>query len=474
MKPRRRQIRFERTLEALEGRQLLSTASDWVHARLHKHSHAHVVSNRVAQGLVGTAYTTPAAARAALVAARRAGTITVPENNPNTALSQSLSTPPAVLSATSVSTNTVFPSGSNFALIYALRHGGLPAATTSFSTAPAASGQASTAATLTPTTTPVTGAGLSGAGVNVKMNAAMAPTDSAPLPMDPFGGTTLSKDDVTNLKQAVDTFAASYTSGAGSTKDQAAVTVLNTSLADIDARLWSETHVASQASVTSIAQAVQSFATSYTSNANPGTDNAAWQALGQALQKFTTGLSNPAAPNSTTTTSSTSTSASTPATPVPPPPPPDGVFMPMDGPQVSWLFGALLNGPSALTADEVSSLKQTVDTFAASYTSGSNTTTDQSALTAFQSGLDAVSTTYWNSQAPPPPAGISPTSGGAVSVPAPNLYSMGLAVPAAARPYAAVWRVLNAAPMSASAAATTATATATTSTSTTSATNATG
>ncbi|HEV3166579.1 MAG TPA: hypothetical protein VGZ22_21320 [Isosphaeraceae bacterium] len=119
------------------------------------------------------------------------------------------------------------------------------------------------------------------------------------------GATPLSKDAVGQLKQAVDTFAQSYTSGANASQDQAAIQALQTSLKS----LFSSVHpmpnmpappvpgpgfetshdgllghvVLSKATVTQIQQAVDTFAQSFTSGANASADTAAVAALKTSL-----------------------------------------------------------------------------------------------------------------------------------------------------------------------------------------------
>lgn len=398
MKTGRRRMRFERTVETLEGRELLSTASDWVHARLHKHkSHHHVAvatTGQTAQATSSTRFNSAAQRQAARIAARNGLPITIPENTQNPVYAQ---TP-----------TTTFSSGSNSGLTAASAANIYRRALASYpGLLPGASAPAGTSFTVSPSSANSVLPTAPAATMTGKLaSSSLISTDVAPAPVGPLSGVVLSKADVTNLQQAIDTFAVNYTSGTDATKDKAAVDALNASLVQVDSSLWSETHVADKASVAKLAQAMQSFASSYTSNSDATADKAAWNTLNLALRDFTSGLKNPAATTGSTTTNSGSTA----------PPPPDGVLMPMDGPQVEWMFNGLLYGP-ALTKDEVSTLKQSVDTFAVAYTSGADAAKDQTAVTAFQTSLDNLSTTYWNSQASTGSSSDGTAVGGAVPTP---------------------------------------------------------
>ena len=82
---------------------------------------------------------------------------------------------------------------------------------------------------------------------------------------------TLSKADVAQLKTTVDTFAASYTSGADAATDKAALSALKTGMQSLLANIWSETHVVSKDALTKLQQSVDSFVSSYTGGTNAAT-----------------------------------------------------------------------------------------------------------------------------------------------------------------------------------------------------------
>jgi hypothetical protein len=212
-----------------------------------------------------------------------------------------------------------------------------------------------------------------------------------------FDGATLSQADVSELKQAVDTFAANYTSGTDATADKAAVSALNSSLDDLALGLWSEAHVASSASVAQLQQAVDGFAKSYTGGSNLATDKAAWKALGDGLHTFASALQGG---QSSASGGSGVLSADSPGLGVAP------MIARMPGNGFAMLVSGLLQGP-ALTKDEVSSLQQAVDTFETSYTEGADATKDQNAVDALQTSLDNVAESHWS--VPPDTSGGAPT-----------------------------------------------------------------
>ena len=80
------------------------------------------------------------------------------------------------------------------------------------------------------------------------------------------------------LKTSVEAFAANYTSGKDATKDADAVAALNTGLGNVAQSVFAETHVASKANVASLQQAVDAFAANYTSGVTVSKDAAAWSA----------------------------------------------------------------------------------------------------------------------------------------------------------------------------------------------------
>jgi hypothetical protein len=121
------------------------------------------------------------------------------------------------------------------------------------------------------------------------MPATLSPGMMPPSPdvMPSFvSNAVLSKADVDMLKSTVDTFAGAYTSGSDPAKDQAAVGALRTGLESLSTQIWSETHVVGKDSVSKLQQAVDSFAASYTSGTNVAQDAAAWQSLKMELSSF--------------------------------------------------------------------------------------------------------------------------------------------------------------------------------------------
>jgi hypothetical protein len=223
-----------------------------------------------------------------------------------------------------------------------------------------------------------------------------APPSFAPVPptalpptaavMGLFGTATLTPADVTELKQVVDAFAASYTSGADPSKDQAAATALQSGLDDLALGVWSESHVASPASVSQLQQAVDSFAKSYTSGANLAQDKAAWKALQGAVSAFGTALAGGQTPSD--------------GGPV------DGWSnLPMPGGLVGGgfelLVTGLVQGPT-LSKSEVTTLQTAVDTFAGAYTSGSDASKDQAAADALQASLSDLASSHWAQTVPTP------------------------------------------------------------------------
>ena len=194
-------------------------------------------------------------------------------------------------------------------------------------------------------------------------------------------GSTLTSAQVSTLKSGIDTFASAYTSGANATTDAAAVSALETSIdglltatpmpsgAGAGAPVFAMVNQLSltKAQVTTIHTAVDTFATNYTSGANPTADSAALTALETSLQSLA--LTPP--PTST----STSTTNTTPA--MPPPQQGGGGFL-----------GFLAN--TTLTTTQVSTLKSAVDTFASTYTAGANASTDSAAIQTLTTSIASV------------------------------------------------------------------------------------
>jgi hypothetical protein len=242
----------------------------------------------------------------------------------------------------------------------------------------------STSTSSTMTTPAVTGATSTGSTGSVAV--ATAP----PVMLGLFDGATLSKADVAGLKTAVATFAASYTYGVNATKDQAAAVALEAAFQEITLTAWSRTQVVPAASVTKLQQAINSFAATYTSGTNAAQDQAAWTSLETSLNQFASNV----AGLSTTTPQATGVQP--------------GVSIPgTSGTGSQALLDNLLNG-TTLSQSEMATLQTAVTNFAASYTSGTNTTADQAATTALETSLAGLAALHW--QATPLLATTAPTA----------------------------------------------------------------
>lgn len=235
----------------------------------------------------------------------------------------------------------------------------------------------------------------------------MMPAPAPAAPPNPLAGldkVTLSLDDVNGLKTSVETFATNYTSGQDKAKDSSAVAALQTGLNDLAQSVWAETHVASKESVAALQQAVNTFATQYSSGMSATQDKTAWVALKAAVATFGTGLKNPSAPAVIPVVANAPASNSASARPHGGPMmmPPGGPMMMKMGmmgrPEMGGLADSLLRGP-ALTTDEVATLKTAVETFASTYTYGVNKTTDQAATDALGTALGGLSQKHWEATA---------------------------------------------------------------------------
>jgi hypothetical protein len=451
----RNQHKFRGTaLESLEDRQLLSHAAvpltfaqlqtAHVHAARVKHGHAktHAAAHKtiVPGGPVSQSFTAPAAN--GKVGKRSKGKVTIPENSQATGTAGAVS----LASALSLTPGQTMSPLNYAAILRALTQGGGSQIATTTATAPTYKlnpgnlpmipGTSTTAPRVTMTTAGLssnipgvalpTATGTVSVGGTTAVNpasttavstpattslATMPVTNTTPPPFAPgppiglFGGVTLSPTDVAGLKAAVDTFASSYTSGSDTAADKAAVDALTTSLTSVVQGVWSETHVASATAVTSLQQATDTFAKTYTGGTNLTQDKAAWSALQSGLNTFADSLTTPgatSASSATPVTASGSVSGGRPGSSA------LGVMSIMQ-PVMPDLADTLLNGP-ALSQSDLATLKSTVDTFAANYTSGQNATRDQSAIDALQTGLSDLVQSRWNAMAPnlatPPTAGV--------------------------------------------------------------------
>ncbi len=199
---------------------------------------------------------------------------------------------------------------------------------------------------------------------------------AAMAPVPGVFGATLNASEVASFKSAVDTFATNYTSGANSIQDSAAATALNSRLSDVALSIWSRGNIAPKDAVTAFQTASDTFASSYTSGANPSQDAAAWKTLQTAMNGLGNSLSGPNA--STTNTV-----------------PGAGIYnlASIPSPAMGDMLGLTSNG--TISAADVASVKTAVDTFATNYTSGADTTKDQAADAALQTTLSDITMKYW-------------------------------------------------------------------------------
>jgi hypothetical protein len=118
-----------------------------------------------------------------------------------------------------------------------------------------------------------------------------------PSPAPGVPAVTLPKDEVAQWKQAVDTFAQNYTSGANATQDQSAWSAFDSSLTsiaqDVAANQFAASHVLNKDQVTQLQQAVNTFAQNYTNGTNLSQDASAYKALQTSLKGVLTSVSGP-------------------------------------------------------------------------------------------------------------------------------------------------------------------------------------
>ena len=157
-------------------------------------------------------------------------------------------------------------------------------AVTPTTTAATATPTTTAAATATPTTT--TAAASPTTATPTTATAVPTPPPAPPMQGNLLGGVTLTPTDVAGVKSAVDAFASAYTGGATPATDSAAVTAFRTAIQGVDATIFAETRVVGASSVTAFQQAVDQFAASYTSGKNAAADVAAWSSLETALGAF--------------------------------------------------------------------------------------------------------------------------------------------------------------------------------------------
>jgi hypothetical protein len=257
------------------------------------------------------------------------------------------------------------------------------------------------------------------------------PPVQAPGPFSFLENVTLSKADVAQLKTTVDTFAASYTSGADAAADKAALSALETGMQSLLANIWSETHVVSKDALNNLQQSVNSFVASYTGGTNVAQDTSAWAALQSGLNDFLTSVSASGSPTNpmpmalpllprmampmmlpnaivigsrpvmvapasasgavsgtSTTTSATATTTVSGAGTVT-----SGVATP----------DFMLALPT-ISKDDITKLQQAVDAFAAAYTSGTDPAADKTAVSNLESSLSSLAQNWQ----PPVPVQVTP------------------------------------------------------------------
>jgi hypothetical protein len=249
---------------------------------------------------------------------------------------------------------------------------------------------------------------------------------------------TLSKADVAQLKATVDTFGATYTSGADVAKDKAALSALQAGMQALLANIWSETHVVSKDALTNLQQSVDSFVASYTGGTNAAQDTSAWTALRSGLNDFWTSVNSSGGLN----------------TPMPMPMPLPAVALPITSMASATVTGSAAgmitpatgavaaSGPVTITSgiaspdfmlgqttirkDDVTKLQQAIDAFAAAYTSGTDPAADKTAVSNLESSLSSLAqnlqppmpmptTTTTPVQVTLPPSPTAPPAGTVVS-----------------------------------------------------------
>jgi hypothetical protein len=127
----------------------------------------------------------------------------------------------------------------------------------------------------------------------------------------PMSGKPVSTGTVQQLAQAFDTFAQSYTSGANPTQDGTALQTLQASLKNIwQASAYQNQPVLSQATIQQLKQAIDTFAQTYTGGANPTTDKNALTALQNAIQSSMGTVTLSPSPNNSSSSSATTAAAS--------------------------------------------------------------------------------------------------------------------------------------------------------------------
>jgi hypothetical protein len=289
----------------------------------------------------------------------------------------------------------------------------------------------------------------------------------APSPFSFLENVTLSKADVAQLKTTVDTFAASYTSGADAAKDKAALSALQTGLQALLANIWSETHVVSKDALTKLQQSVDSFVAGYTSGTNVAQDTSAWAALRSGLSDFWTSVNSsggttnpmpiplpPVAMPMTSATASVSASGTGMMTPANASTSVSGTGMITSGAASTSLSGGgagtvatgtastdFMLGQTTISKDDVTKIQQAIDAFAAAYTSGTDPAADKTAVSNLESSLSGLAQNWQSTMPMPvpmpvplPPSPAAPPAGVVVTTQAGATPPAGAVVTAPAAP----------------------------------------
>ena len=360
--------------EALEDRQLLSSVHGLTRANLSQQEAA-LVANRTA---LRHSHATIAVAKTARVRAAATATTSLTPNSSNTSPGTAPTTGYTVLAPVAPATYNGLaagaykmsdPTGASIAIN----------TTNSIDTALAPVPYGSTTIVST-TVTPTTTTGTATATTGTASSAVASAPAVVPGLLD---GATLSKTDVAGLETAVNTFATTYTYGTSTTTDTAAIAALKAAFDNIALTAWSQTHVLPAASVTKLQQAVDSFAASYTSGTSATKDVAAWQSLQTNLAQLATSLA-----GSATTATAPAPGGLFAGGPV------MLSGMPGMGGMGGWMVADSLLDGTALSKTDVATLQQAVNAFATAYTSGTSTSADQAAASALQNSLATLAASH--------------------------------------------------------------------------------
>ena len=202
--------------------------------------------------------------------------------------------------------------------------------------------------------------------------------------------TTLVASTLASYKLAVDNFATSYSSGVDKTRDVTALSALNASLALLGTNSWPINPTITTTSVSGFQTSVNTFAQTFTGGANPTADTAAWNGLSTAFGPFATASTTTAVATATATTTSTTSSN-------------------VVSPVINGLISGIVS-TGTLSTDSLAAFRNAIDNFAASYTSGTNTSADKVATINLVTSLNSVAMTQWNKVAVTPASTSATTS----------------------------------------------------------------